>query len=147
MKKPRKKPIFRKPKTSPALAWLERYLRKAKKRMPGLTMPLRIRSWKHTPRKEQRTWGTCDQVNKTITLATHKIVMVRGKKRMCRKAVALSRKDILMTFAHELAHLRYDDHTYEQECFSRAIFDTFGVKDKCPICNGKGKVPAEYKNY
>lgn len=137
---------FKKPAISKNLAWIERYLRKTKKKMPGLTMPLRIRSWKHTPRKEQRVWGTCDQESKTVTLATHKIIWVRGKKRMKRKAVALSRKDILQTFAHELAHFRYDDHTYEQECYSRSIFDTFGMKDKCPHCNGKGKVPAEYRN-
>jgi hypothetical protein len=137
---------FHKPKISPVISWLERYLRKAKKRMPGLTMPLRIRSWKHTPRKEQRTWGTCERSSRTITLATHKIIMVRGKKRMHRKAVALSRKEILQTFAHELAHLRYDDHTYEQECYSRSIFDTFNVKDKCPLCDGKGRVPAQYRN-
>ena len=138
--------IFRKPKISLNLAWLERLLRKAKKKMPGLTMPLRIRSWRHTPRKEQRTWGTCDRESRTITLATHKIIWVRGRKRMKRKAVALSHKEILQTFAHELAHLRYDEHTYEQEYYAKAIFDSFGVKDKCPACNGKGKVPAEYKN-
>jgi hypothetical protein len=146
MKRARKKPTFHKPIISPVLAWLERYLRKSKKKMPALTMPLRIRSWKHTTRKEQRVWGTCDQETRTITLATHKIIYVRGKKRMRRKAVALSRKDILQTFAHELAHLRYDDHTYEQGCYGRTIFDTFGTKDKCPTCNGKGKVPAVYKN-
>lgn len=146
MVKHRKKPVFHKPAISTNLAWLERYLRKTKKKMQGLTMPLRIRSWKHTPRKEQRTWGTCDQDSKTITLATHKIIYVKGKKRLKRKAVALSRKEILMTFAHELAHLRYDDHTYEQTYYAKAIFDTFGAKDKCPHCAGKGKVPAEYKN-
>ena len=142
----RKKLVFHKPKVSPVLAWLERYLRKTKKKMPGLTMPLRIRSWKHTPRKEQRVWGTCDRETKTITLATHKIILVRGRKRMRRKAVALSRKEILFTFAHELAHLRHDDHTYEQECYARAIFDTFGVKDKCPTCDGKGNISAQYVN-
>ena len=142
----KRKLIFHRPKISPGLAWVERYLRKAKKKMPGLTMPLRIRSWRHTPRKEQRVWGTCDRESKTITLATHKIIMVRGSRHLHRKAVSLSRKDLLLTFAHELSHLRHDEHTYEQECYSRAIFDTFSVKDKCPHCNGKGKIPAEYKN-
>lgn len=142
----KKKVTFHRPKISPVLGWLERYLRKTKKKMPGLTMPLRIRSWRHTPRKEQRTWGTCDQQSKTITLATHKIIYIRGKKRFKRKAVALSRKEILQTFAHELAHLRHDDHTYEQECYGRAIFDTFNVKDNCPNCGGKGRVPAVYCN-
>jgi hypothetical protein len=142
----KQKRVFHKPAISINLSWIERYLRKTKKKMPGLTMPLRIRSWKHTPRKEQRVWGTCDRETKTVTLATHKIIWVRGKKRMKRKAVALSRKDILQTLAHELAHLRYDDHTYEQECYSRSIFDTFSVKDKCPHCSGKGKVPAKYEN-
>ncbi len=137
---------FHKPKVSENLAFIERYLRKAKKRLPGLTMPLRIRSWRHNIRKEQRVWGTCDRESKTITLATHKIIYIRGRKRMRRKAVALPRKEILQTFAHELAHLRYDDHTYEQECFSRAIFDTFGVKENCPICGGTGRVAAQYKN-
>lgn len=146
MVKKKKTFIFHKPKISKHLNWMERFLRKAKKKMPALTMPLRIRSWKHTPRKEQRVWGTCDRETKTITLATHKIIYIRGKKRMRRKAVALPRKDILQTFAHELAHLRYDDHTYEQECYGRMIFDTFIAKDKCPTCNGKGKVPAVYKN-
>lgn len=140
------KRIFHKPKISASLHWLERYLRKAKKKMPGLTMPLRIRSWRHSPRKEQRVWGTCDRSTRTVTIATHKIIYIRGKKRTRRKAVALSRREMLMTFAHELSHLRYDDHTYEQEAYGRIIFDTFGVKDKCPSCNGKGKTPAEYKN-
>jgi len=138
--------IFHKPKISPAISWLERYLKRTKKKMPGLTMPLRIRSWKHTPRKEQRVWGTCDRETRTITLATHKIVWTRGKKRMKRKAVALSRREILQTFAHELAHLRYDAHTYEQECYGRTILDTFGVLDRCHHCNGRGKITAEYKN-
>lgn len=146
MAKARRKVAFHRPKISPNLLWLERYLRKTKKKMPGLTMPLRIRSWRHTPRKEQRVWGTCDRDTKTITIATHKIIYIRGKKRMKRKAVALSRKEILLTFAHELAHLRHDDHTYEQECYGRAIFDTFGVKDNCPICGGSGRVHAQYKN-
>ncbi len=142
----KKKFVFHKPTISPSLAWIERYLRKAKKKMPGITMPLRIRSWKHTPRREQRVWGTCDQGTRTITLATHKIIMVRGKKRMKRKAVALSHKEILQTFAHELAHFRYGDHTYEQECYSRSMFDTFGVKDKCPVCAGRGRIPSVYIN-
>jgi hypothetical protein len=128
------------------LKWLEPYLRRAKKRMPTLILPVRIRSYKPPCNKEQQSWGSCDRENRVITLSTHKIIVMKGFKRSTRKCVALSEKEILMTLAHELAHFRYDPHGYEQESYGRTIFHAMGVMDKCPTCDGKGVVPAEYKN-
>ena len=83
---------------------------------------------------------------RTITLCTHKIIVMRGMKRSTKKLVALSEKEVLMTLAHEVAHFRYEKHGYEQESYARTIFHAMGVMDTCPICDGRGEVPAEYKN-
>ena len=128
------------------LKWLEPYLKRAKHRMPTLILPARLRSYKPPLNKEQLSWGSCDKENRTITLATHKINIMKGFKRSTKKQVALSEKEILMTLAHELAHFRYDPHGYEQESYARTIFHAMGVLDRCPTCGGKGKVPADYKN-
>ncbi|MBI4367322.1 MAG: hypothetical protein HY543_10930 [Deltaproteobacteria bacterium] len=128
------------------LKWLERYLHRAKKHMPSLILPRRIRSHLPTLRREQRTLGTCDVESRTITLATHRVITIQGKKRKKRKHVALSQREILMTLAHEIAHLRYGLHDYEQEAFARTIFNAFGVKERCPQCKGSGMVPARYVN-
>ena len=128
------------------LKWLEPYIRRAKKRMPTLVLPRRVRSYCPTLRKEQQSWGSCDFESRSITICTHKIIIMRGMKRSTKKLVALSNKEILMTLAHEMAHLLYHKHGYEQESYARTIFHAMGVTDTCPLCNGKGEVPAEYKN-
>lgn len=128
------------------LKWVEPYLRRAKKRMPTLLMPKRIRSYCPTLKKEHLSWGSCDMETRTITLCTHKIIVMKGLKRSTKKQVALSEKEMLMTLAHEIAHLRYEKHGYEQESYGRIVFHAMGVTDTCPTCNGKGEVPAEYKN-
>ncbi len=121
-------------------------MRRAKKRMPTLLMPKRIRSYCPTLKKEHLSWGSCDMETRTITLCTHKIIVMKGLKRSTKKQVALSEKEMLMTLAHEIAHLRYEKHGYEQESYGRIVFHAMGVTDTCPTCNGKGEVPAEYKN-
>ena len=63
-----------------------------------------------------------------------------------RVLVALSNREILMTLAHELAHLEYHEHGYEQKWYALTIFNTFGLYDICPSCQGKGKIPARYEN-
>jgi hypothetical protein len=128
------------------LKWVEPYLRRAKKRMPMLILPRRIRSYLPPLKKEHLSWGSCDMVTRTITLSTHKIIVMKGLKRSTKKQVALSDKEILMTLAHELAHFRYAKHGYEQESYGRIVFHAMGVTDVCPVCNGKGEVPAEYRN-
>lgn len=128
------------------LKWLEPYLARTKKRMPTLALPARIRSYCPPLSKEHLSWGSCDMETRTITLCTHKIIVMKGFKRSTKKLVALSEKEILMTLAHELAHFRYEKHGYEQESFARTIFHAMGVTDTCPVCDGKGEVPAEYKN-
>ncbi len=128
------------------LKWLEPYLRRAKQRMPTLILPSRIRSYCPTLKREQLSWGSCDLETKTVTLCTHKIIIMRGIKRNTKKQVALSEKEILMTLAHEIAHFRYPRHGYEQESYARTVFHAMGVIDTCPICDGRGVVPAEYKN-
>lgn len=128
------------------LKWLEPYLRRAKKHMPTLMLPRRIRSYCPPLGKEHLSWGSCDKETRTITICTHKIIVMKGFKRSTKKRVALSEKEILMTLAHELAHFRYEKHGYEQESYARTIFHAMGVVDTCPTCDGKGKVPAEYRN-
>jgi len=128
------------------LTWLEPYLRRAKKRMQKLILPTRIRSYKPSLRKEMKSWGSCEIKTRTITLATHKIIVMKGFKRSTKKLVALSEKEVLMTLAHEMAHFVYEKHGYEQESYARTIFHAMGVQETCPLCQGKGKIPAEYKN-
>jgi predicted metal-dependent hydrolase len=131
---------------SKKLEWIEPYLRRAKKRMQKLILPARIRSYKPSLRKEMKSWGSCETKTRTITLATHKIIVMKGFKRSTKKLVALSDKEILMTLAHEMAHFMYEKHGYEQESYARTIFHAMGVLEICPLCQGRGEVPAEYKN-
>lgn len=131
---------------SPTLHWLERYLRRAKKHMPSLILPRLVKAYKPPLSKEMRAYGTCTVEQKLITLATHRIVSTLVKGRRKKKHVAIQRRDILMTFAHELAHLLYTRHDYEQESYARTIFHAFGLKDKCHHCAGTGLVPSRYVN-
>lgn len=131
---------------SKQLDWIEPYLKRAKKRMQKLILPARIRSYKPSLRKEMKSWGSCELRTRTIALATHKVIVMKGFKRSTKKLVALSDKEILMTLAHEMAHFMYDKHGYEQESYARTIFHAMGVLEVCPLCQGRGEVSAEYKN-
>lgn len=142
---PPEKPAALPVKVSPPLSWAIRYLRKAKKRMPSLPLPKQIRSYKPPLNREMRVWATCGLHTKVITIATHRPVTVAGSSRK-RRHVAIPQRELLMTLAHELAHLRHEFHDYEQESYARAIFQAFGLNDKCPHCGGAGKVPARYVN-
>lgn len=131
---------------SKQLLWIGKYLERVRRRMPTMTMPRVVRSFKPHPSKKHRTLGNCCLEDRTITLATHstKEVVVDGKKK--RVIVPLTRLEILQTFAHELSHLAYDEHGYEQEWYGRTIFNTFGLKEPCPHCSGSGRIPARYEN-
>lgn len=133
-------------KISKNLSWVARYLRRAKHSMPKMVLPKQIRSHKPFVTKEQRTYGTCSISDKIITIATHRIVIVKVGKRKKRKRIAIPQKEILMTLAHELAHLRYDPHGYEQESYAGIIFNAMSVKERCPTCKGTGKVLVRYVN-
>ena len=135
-----------KTKISKGLLWLEKYLLTAKSKMPLLDMPRAIRSFKPHLKKEHLTLGNCSIEDKTITLATHSITekTVKGKKKY--SLTPLSHFEILETFAHELSHFAYRNHGYEQEWYALTIFNTFGLKETCPHCHGKGKIPAMYRN-
>lgn len=134
------------------LSWLEVYLKRAKRKMPALELPRRIRSFVPRLDRKHRTWGTCSITDRTITLATHQVEKVErrmnGSKKKTRLKVLsqLSHREVLMTLAHELAHLEYPGHDYEQQWYALAIFNTFGLHDTCPHCNGRGKIPAHYEN-
>jgi hypothetical protein len=137
------------------LAWLEKYLLRARRRMPAMSLPKRILSFKPRLTTRHRTWGSCCITDRTITLSTHKVSTVekkiknrRGEERIKREKVVvpLNHREILMTLAHELAHLEYPEHGYEQKWYALTIFNTFGLYDICPHCNGKGKIPARYEN-
>jgi len=111
-----------------------------------MVMPKAIRSFMPNPKKEHRTLGNCWVEGRTITIATHSISERTIKGRRRRVLVPMKRLEILQTFAHELSHLGYDEHGYEQEWYGRTIFNTFGLTEPCPHCGGKGKIPARYDN-
>jgi hypothetical protein len=131
---------------SKPLAWIDKYLKRVERKMPAMLMPKVIRSFRPNPKKRHHTLGNCCIEDRSITLATHSIkeVMKSGKKR--RVLTPLSHLEILQTFAHELSHLAYEEHGYEQEWYGRTIFNTFGLTGQCPHCKGKGKIPARYEN-
>jgi hypothetical protein len=135
-----------KTRVSKPLAWLGKYLVRVARQMPTMVMPRQIRSFRPHPKKEHRTLGSCSIQERAITLATHSIKerTVHGRRR--RVLVPLSRLEILQTFAHELSHLGYERHGYEQEWYGRTIFNTFGLTEPCPNCGGKGRIPARYEN-
>ncbi len=131
---------------SEPLRWVDRYIRRAKKHMPSLILPRKIRSYRPPVHREMRVLGTCAVETKVITLGTHRHVMVNSGKRPKRRQVAIAQRELLMTLAHEMAHLRYEFHDYEQESYARTIFQAFGLKDKCIHCAGTGRIPARYVN-
>jgi len=135
-----------KTKISKPLAWIEKYLKRVGRRMPTVTLPSAIRSFVPHPKKKHRTLGNCCIEDRTITLATHSIkeIELAGKKK--RVLIPIPRREILQTFAHELSHLAYEEHGYEQEWYGRTIFHTFGLSEPCPQCKGKGRIPARYEN-
>ncbi|MBI4238887.1 MAG: hypothetical protein HY696_10820 [Deltaproteobacteria bacterium] len=145
-RKPKPKPIRIPTKISENLSWMLRHLRRAKRQMPSLTLPKQVRSYKPPLNREMRVYGTCSVEAKVITIATHRPVLIQMGKRRRRKHIAIPQRELLMTFAHELAHLRYGLHNYEQESYARTIFHAFGLKDNCPHCGGTGKVVARYVN-
>ncbi|MBX7149906.1 hypothetical protein K1X76_12615 [bacterium] len=132
-------------KTSPRLEWVLPYIRKAKAKMPGLVLPTQIRSFKPTKKRIMRVYANVYFETRIIVLATHTQQTVktpRGKTKI-KKIFPIPRTEILDTLAHELAHLKYPDHNYEHEEYTRTIFRTFGMTQKCPTCQGTGKLALE----
>jgi hypothetical protein len=119
---------------------------RVKRKMPAMVMPRIIRSFKPHLKKTHRTLGSCCRKDRSINIATHSLndMEVKGKKK--RVHAPLTHLEILQTLAHELSHLGYEHHGYEQEWYGRTIFNAFGITEPCPHCGGKGKVPARYKN-
>lgn len=131
---------------SPKLQWVERYLKRLRRKMPSLMMPARIRSYLPPLNKEMRVYATCAVETRVITMATHRVITKQVGKRRKRAHVTIPKRTLMMTLAHEIAHLRYELHDYEQESFARTIFQAFGFKDKCPHCGGTGQIAARYMN-
>lgn len=130
-------------KISENLAWMEKPLRRAKRHMPSLILPRKIRSYLPALSKEMRVYGTCAVETRVITLSTHRIIVSKRGKRTHKK---ITRRELLMTLAHEISHFRYGAHNYEQEAYARTIFQAFGLKEACPHCSGSGHVTARYIN-
>jgi len=132
---------------SPHLTWMYVYLRKAKQKMPNLILPNRIRSFRPTKSKIMRVLGNAYFSNRTVVIATHTQLTYMNRKGdlKVKKIVRLPKARILDTLAHEIAHFQYEDHGYEHEEFTRSIFKTFGLKEKCPYCKGTGKIELEGK--
>ena len=129
---------------SPQLKWLEPYLRRAKDKMPGLEIPRNIRPFKPPKNKIMRTLGNAYFDSRTISLATHDQMLQKQPDNtyLVYRIVKLSKRRILETFAHELAHFHYQDHNYEQDEFTKIIFKAFGLKETCFHCGGTGKIRA-----
>lgn len=134
-------------KISPQLTWVYPYLLQAKFKMPNLVLPNRIRSHRPSMTRIMRVMGNAYVESKTIVIATHNQITYLDKKGdlKIKKLVQLSKAEMLDTLAHEVAHLTYPRHGYEHESFTRAIFRTFNLKEKCPHCRGTGKVPMDVK--
>lgn len=132
-------------KVSPRLQWILPYIRKAKAKMPGLILPTQIRSFKPTRKRIMRVLGNVYFESRVIVLFTHTQLTYKNTKGKVRvkKIVSLPRPQILDTLAHELAHMKYPDHNYEHEEYTRTVFRTFEITQKCPTCRGTGRVPME----
>jgi excinuclease UvrABC ATPase subunit len=144
--RPKSKPeLVIKTKISPNLAWIYPYLRRAKLKMPNLVLPDRIRSTKPSKARIMRVMGNAYVHNKTIVIATHNQLTYMNKKGelKVRRITRMPKAKMLDTLAHEMAHLHYPKHGYEHEEFTRAIFKTFDLTEKCPQCKGSGKIPME----
>lgn len=129
-------------KISPRLQWVLPYLRKAKAKMPTLILPTQLRSFKPTRKRIMRVLGNVYFETRIVVLATHTQQTTQTKRGHTRvkKIVAIPRNEILDTLAHELAHIRYPEHDYEHEEYTRTIFKTFDLTEKCPTCRGTGRV-------
>jgi hypothetical protein len=147
LKKRSKAELVIKTKFSPQLAWMYPFVRKAKLKMPTLILPHRIRSFKPTRTKIMRVMGNAYFSNRTVVIATHTQLTFLNRKGhlKVKNIVRLPKAKILDTLAHEIAHFQYADHGYEHEEFTRSIFKTFGLKERCPYCKGTGKVQLEGK--
>lgn len=134
-------------KISPRLQWVLPYLKKAKMMMPSLVVPTQIRSFRPDKKRIMRVVGNVYFETRIVVLATHTQQTYRNSrgKTSVRKIVAIPRNEILDTLAHELAHISYPEHGYEHEEYTKTIFKTFGLTQKCPTCQGIGKVPVESK--
>lgn len=134
-------------KISAQLGWVYPYLMKAKRKMPSLTLPRQVRPYRPNPKKIMRVLGNVYFDRKLVVVATHTQVTgldKRGNLKV-KKIIRLPKARILDTLAHELAHLRYPDHGYEHGEYTRMIFKTFGLKEKCPYCKGTGRIELESK--
>ncbi len=134
-------------KISPRLVWVTPYLRRAKSRMPSLVLPTQIRSFKPTKTRIMRVLGNVYFETRIIVIATHTQITYKTKTGRIRvkSIVPIPRAQILDTLAHELAHISYPDHNYEHEEYTKTIFRTFGITQRCSHCRGSGRIAIESK--
>ncbi len=132
---------------SPQLAWVYPFLLKAKRKMPSLVLPKQIRPFKPTKTKIMRVFGNVYFEKKLVMIATHtqQTYLNKTGQLKVKKIIRLPKAKVLDTLAHELAHLRYQDHGYEHEQYTRMIFKTFDIKERCPHCRGSGKIHIDSK--
>lgn len=132
---------------SKQLHWTEKYLRRAKDKMPNLELPRSIRPFKPPKNKIMRTLGNVYFDTRTISIATHDQMLQKqtdGTYKVYR-IVKLSKRRVLETLAHELAHFHHPEHDFEQDEYTKTVFKAFSLKETCPTCKGKGKVHALMK--
>jgi hypothetical protein len=120
-----------------SLLWLEPYIEDVRPLLPELRLLKRItaRSPKKNTREVQRIHAICYRFqNNTfqIGLMLHKQRVKRYKPKVEIKNVPYSKLDLLHYFAHELAHLRYWDHSPHRtilECKLNMIFMERAIKE------------------
>lgn len=129
-------------RVSKDLAWILPFLEKTHQTLPRLQLPLRINSFRPSLSRRLRTLGTSYYDEGIINLASHFQIIERrtGRNRVIKGLRKISRKKILETLAHELAHLHVVEHNYEHAELTRTIFRTFEMTQKCPHCRGEGRV-------
>ncbi len=141
-----KEPLIR-TQLSTKLMWMHPFLLKAKKKMPSLDLPKQVRPFRPGKKRIMRVFGNIYFQKKVVSIATHtQVTYVNSKGQLkIKRIIRLPKARMLDTLAHELAHLRYPDHNYEHEEYTRIIFKTFDLKERCPTCKGTGKIELECK--
>jgi hypothetical protein len=134
-------------KISANLEWIRPFVKRAKRSIKDLKLPTYIRSNRPSKKRVQRRVGCCFS-DGGIVLHTHrqKVRLTRrGRGYVVEEIVELKRVQMLLTLAHELAHLRYFEHEYKHKRYAERIFASFGVEELCPTCGGHGTLIAPYR--
>lgn len=135
-------------KISTNLEWIRPFIKEAKRSIRDLKLPTYIRSNRPSKKKIQRRVGCCFE-DGGLVLHTHRQrirLSARKGRYIVEEIVELKRIQVLLTLAHELAHLRYFEHGYKHKKYAEKIFAGLGVEEPCPTCGGHGMLIAPYRD-